>query len=390
VPLAAEWRPVPLPQDFEYVPPDDVLDKDLQCSVCLGWPVDPVILGCPGGHMLCRRCVSGPLCPLDRQPYARFSAPQRPILTLLNRLRVFCPKAAEGCPWTGPRGNVLDHWAKCSFAEQECAQSAFQSGRVRGASRRPSAGGAATLRAASRRSAAKEPRAATGSQGAKQRDVPGVRWVPVKQCWITRWWEGAVNKVRTFSVRKYMAPGKTREEAKAEALRDAIALRKELVRTGKLKVKKTVLGSRIQGVHWNRARKGWQVRIMSDGKYLSGGYFRPKDNTPDEIERARLAAVERRRTLEHEHGVHEEAQHTSQLVEHDSGILGVTWSRFESQWHVQIALNGKKVNRRFRPKDDTLEEIERARLAAVQCRQDLERQKAEQVAAEPGGGCARP
>jgi len=270
------------------------------------------------------------------------------------------------------------------------SMSAFQSGRVRGASRRPSAGGAATLRAASRRSAAKEPRAATGSQGAKQRDVPGVRWVPVKQCWITRWWEGAVNKVRTFSVRKYMAPGKTREEAKAEALRDAIALRKELVRTGKLKVKKTVLGSRIQGVHWNRARKGWQVRIMSDGKYLSGGYFRPKDNTPDEIERARLAAVERRRTLEHEHGVHEEAQHTSQLVEHDSGILGVTWSRFESQWHVQIALNGKKVNRRFRPKDDTLEEIERARLAAVQCRQDLERQKAEQVAAEPGGGCARP
>ena len=31
---------------------------------------------------------------------------------------------------------------------------------------------------------------------------------------------------------------------------------------------------------------------------LSGGYFKPKDSTPEEVERARLAALESRRKLE--------------------------------------------------------------------------------------------
>ena len=35
-----------------------------------------------------------------------------------------------------------------------------------------------------------------------------------------------------------------------------------------------------------------------NGKQLSGGYFKPKDSTPEEVERARLAAVESRRKLE--------------------------------------------------------------------------------------------
>eukprot|EP00746_Dinoflagellata_sp_MGD_P002635 gnl/MRDRNA2_/MRDRNA2_105160_c0_seq1.p1 gnl/MRDRNA2_/MRDRNA2_105160_c0~~gnl/MRDRNA2_/MRDRNA2_105160_c0_seq1.p1 ORF type:complete len:1066 (+),score=191.69 gnl/MRDRNA2_/MRDRNA2_105160_c0_seq1:78-3275(+) len=118
--LPAQWRPVTIPRDLQYVPPDDEVDKDMQCSVCLGWPEDPVVLGCPGGHMLCRGCVSGRLCPLDRQPFATMLPPQRPIVSMLSRLKVRCPQATLGCTWEGPRGNIADHWEQCKYAEQEC------------------------------------------------------------------------------------------------------------------------------------------------------------------------------------------------------------------------------------------------------------------------------
>mmetsp|Transcript_2430 Transcript_2430/g.5202 ORF Transcript_2430/g.5202 Transcript_2430/m.5202 type:complete len:1015 (-) Transcript_2430:195-3239(-) len=118
--LGPWWRPVSLPTDFDYVPPDDEPDPDFQCCVCLGWPVDPVILGCPAGHMLCRRCVTGSLCPLDRQPFARVSPVQRPIQAILDRLQVRCPKAQQGCDWKGPRGDLPHHCSQCLYTVFEC------------------------------------------------------------------------------------------------------------------------------------------------------------------------------------------------------------------------------------------------------------------------------
>lgn len=115
------WR-CPAWKELKYVPPDDEPDRDLVCCVCLEWPVDPVILGCPGGHMLCRDCVQGPLCPLDRQPYARLHPPQRPITMILDRLRVYCTGTSAGCSWTGPRGNFHDHAMTCPFVELVCVQ----------------------------------------------------------------------------------------------------------------------------------------------------------------------------------------------------------------------------------------------------------------------------
>lgn len=117
---AAMLRLLPPPDDFEYVPPDDRPDEDLKCGVCLSWPSDPVVLGCPGGHMFCRRCLVGGLCPLDRQPFARAGTPQRPILSLLGRLQVRCPDAGAGCSWTGPRATVEDHRSTCFFAQHAC------------------------------------------------------------------------------------------------------------------------------------------------------------------------------------------------------------------------------------------------------------------------------
>ena len=46
----------------------------------------------------------------------------------------------------------------------------------------------------------------------------------------------------------------------------------------------------------------WEVKLNVNGKKLHGGYFMPKDSTPEEVERARLAAVESRRKLEEHSG----------------------------------------------------------------------------------------
>eukprot|EP00927_Polykrikos_kofoidii_P000222 TRINITY_DN10091_c0_g1_i2.p1 TRINITY_DN10091_c0_g1~~TRINITY_DN10091_c0_g1_i2.p1 ORF type:complete len:988 (-),score=138.44 TRINITY_DN10091_c0_g1_i2:73-3036(-) len=118
--VSAQWRPVSHRTDFEYVPPHDVVDEDLKCGVCLDWPVDPVVLGCPGDHMLCRGCVRGSICPLDRHTFARVSSPQKPILKILGRLHVRCFEASSGCEWTGPRSNLDDHRTVCPYVEQEC------------------------------------------------------------------------------------------------------------------------------------------------------------------------------------------------------------------------------------------------------------------------------
>ena len=41
--------------------------------------------------------------------------------------------------------------------------------------------------------------------------------------------------------------------------------------------------------------------LQVNGKQLHGGTFKPKDSTPEEVERARLTAVESRRKLEHKY-----------------------------------------------------------------------------------------
>ena len=56
--------------------------------------------------------------------------------------------------------------------------------------------------------------------------------------------------------------------------------------------------SGVKGVTWHLQTKSWKVSLRINDKQLHGGYFKPKDSTLEEVERARLAALESRRKLE--------------------------------------------------------------------------------------------
>mmetsp|Transcript_61573 Transcript_61573/g.190740 ORF Transcript_61573/g.190740 Transcript_61573/m.190740 type:complete len:126 (+) Transcript_61573:3-380(+) len=112
--------------------------------------------------------------------------------------------------------------------------------------------------------------------------------------------------------------------------------------------------------------------------------FRPRDNTPEEVERARLAAVERRRELEAERlatlevVVREDARPCEE-DQKDSGVRGVYWRKLERCWTAMIMLLGKMVQKRFKPADFSSEAIEAARVLAIQWRRDMERRKAAEL-----------
>ena len=96
-----------------------------------------------------------------------------------------------------------------------------------------------------------------------------------------------------------MKTSKTFCEAEADALRAAIEFRTGLERSGIVRAKRVEKPhSGVKGVLWYTRDKAWEVKLNVNGKKLHGGYFMPKDSTPEEVARARLAAVESRRKLE--------------------------------------------------------------------------------------------
>merc|ERR1712176_1339417 len=108
------------------------------------------------------------------------------------------------------------------------------------------------------------------------------------------------------------------------------------------------------------------------GKKLHGSRFKPKDSTPEEVERARLAAVESRRKLEEKHFTIKQSKgpDLSCPVERKSGVTGVGWIKRSGEWVVRAQREGNRIQRRFHPKGNTPKDIEHARLAAIECLQN--------------------
>ena len=133
----------------------------------------------------------------------------------------------------------------------------------------------------------------------KQSGVPGVSWQSKLGAWQVSWYEEKKMKKEYFHVRHFMKASKTFCEAEAEALRAAIEFRKGLERSGIVKAKRVENPhSGVKGVFWHILDKAWEVKMRINGQTLYGGKFTPKDSTPEEVERARLLAVESRRKLQ--------------------------------------------------------------------------------------------
>ena len=132
----------------------------------------------------------------------------------------------------------------------------------------------------------------------KQSGVPGVNW-HTHGAWQVSWREEKKRKCKHFEVRHFMKTSKTFCEAEADALRAAIEFRKGLERSGIAKAKRVENPqSGVKGINWHIRKKAWLVRLQINGKQLFSSKFKPKDSTPEEVERARLLAVESRCKLE--------------------------------------------------------------------------------------------
>ncbi|CAK0792227.1 unnamed protein product, partial [Prorocentrum cordatum] len=218
---------------------------------------------------------------------------------------------------------------------------------------------------------------------AKQSGVLGVHWSTRVQGWKVAWEfnrEGSRKQhAKVFSVARYQQPGRGPEAAEAAALQAAVALRRELERTGQARAPKAAeRRSGVPGVVWKNGSKTWYVRLQKDvdGKRttLHGGYFTPKDDTPEELERARLLAVARLRELEREQGRATEVREgaAAPRVQRQSGVKGVRWDARDSTWRLKYTMQhgpdkGHLRRPTFRPKDDSPEEVERVRLARRAC-----------------------
>ena len=215
----------------------------------------------------------------------------------------------------------------------------------------------------------------------KQSGVPGVKWDRTLFAWqvqIPKYDSKGKRKGKTnrvFSVTKFMVNGRSEAEADAAALEGAKAFRAELVRKGILEESKERdpnFTSEVPGVVWKKKSKKWQVYIpVKQRKHIWGGYFTEK--AAAEAEAWRLREV---------HGLQREVKAVSTLsalpvFEPKVPYRGVTWSQGEQQWHAQCHVGG--VNRHFRlkPKDHSVEELERSFQVAVawKKRQEKEREK---------------
>ncbi|CAK0798744.1 unnamed protein product, partial [Prorocentrum cordatum] len=131
---------------------------------------------------------------------------------------------------------------------------------------------------------------------------------------------------------------------------------------------------------WEKGRKAWRVYFMIENGPDKGRQktpcFRPRDESPEEVEQARRAAVEALRRLEREDQLGR-ARGGNPRAERQSGVQNVHWHTGRETWRLRYRIKngpdkGRQKTPSFRPKDESPEEVERARRAAVEALRRLE------------------
>ena len=215
----------------------------------------------------------------------------------------------------------------------------------------------------------------------RQSGVQGICWHKLG-LWQLSVLEGGKRQRITFPISKHMKEGLSEDEAVAAALGEAKAHREELVRQGKLKPPKPVTakatGSTVRGVKHNTGGTFRVVLTNPQTKKLErGGTFK----TLAEAE-AKAREMAKKLGLQAEGGVVPvdrlaEAPHFEPLGPEP----GVRWILGEKGWRATCMVGGKQRNMRFRPKDFSEKEVEKAWKQAVAWRkqQEKERERADRA-----------
>ena len=146
----------------------------------------------------------------------------------------------------------------------------------------------------------------------KQSGVRGVTWDRGHKSWNVTWRccepDGATRQpsVKRFPAATFQRPRQDPEAANAAALQAAVALRKDLEESGRAKrLKVPERQSGVRGVTWLPKKRKWLARLQVvfngkkyDVQFAPAASFRPRDNTPEEMERTRLLAVAHVQKLE--------------------------------------------------------------------------------------------
>ena len=136
---------------------------------------------------------------------------------------------------------------------------------------------------------------------------------------------------RTFGVKKFMASGRTEEQARTMALGAAEAFREELVKKGAVSEanpkmpKDPACTSEVRGVYWARRSQKWKVEVCLNGKSkrLCGGSF---------VEKA--AAEAKALQLREQHSL--PLQRRSKPKDLTGAEKVVYWQKFAQKWTARI------------------------------------------------------
>ncbi|CAK0841819.1 unnamed protein product [Prorocentrum cordatum] len=135
----------------------------------------------------------------------------------------------------------------------------------------------------------------------------------------------------------------------------------------------------VKCICWDKGSAAWRIKYQiqngPDRGCIKQTRFRPKDESPEQVEQARLAAVGEVRRLEDEDrlGRIRSGRHSA---ERQSGVKHIHWDKCSAVAHSVYDTERPRSRSRkepvFRPKDDSPEEVEQARLAAVEALLRLE------------------
>ena len=211
----------------------------------------------------------------------------------------------------------------------------------------------------------------------RQSGIQGIYWDTVMASWRVSWQAAGKRKRLNFPISKHLRLGLSEGDASEAALEEAKAFREELVRQGKLKPPKPITekasGSTVRGIVCNKITGTYQVRITdpSTNKKVHGGMFTLKEEAE-----ASARELAQKFGVESEGGVVpvkplSELKHFEPL----GPQKGIRWVLGEQAWHATCTIAGKLRHMRFRPKDFSAKEVEKAWKQAVVWRKQQEKER---------------